>query len=199
MKHLVLDAMGVIYQVGDDVTDLLHPFIVEKGGLNDLNQINNIYIDASLGKMASADFWKTVGLDPVVEDEYLSRHVITGGLVEFLGEMRLRGVDVWCLSNDISEWSRKLHRNFKIEGYFKGFIISGDVGLRKPDPAIYELLIGRLKCKVDDILFVDDNIRNLDAAAVKGIDTVLFDPSGQAPSVKLRVVSSFTELWKSIG
>jgi len=79
-------------------------------------------------------------------------------------------------------------------GYFREFIISGDVGLRKPDPAIYQLLIGRLKCKADEILFVDDNVRNLDAAAGQGIATVLFDSSGRALSVKHRVVSSFAEL-----
>jgi HAD superfamily hydrolase (TIGR01509 family) len=198
LKYLVLDAIGVIYTAHDDVAELLHPFIVEKGGLDDLNRINGIYIEASLGKMTSADFWKRMGLDPMVEDEYLSRHAITSGLIAFLEEMRVRGVELWCLSNDVSEWSGKLRRKFEIEGFFRGFIISGDVGMRKPDPAIYELLINRLKFKANDILFVDDNSRNLDAAERKDIGTVLFDSSGRVSSGRHKVVSKFKELGKLV-
>lgn len=36
---LVLDAMGVIYSVGDDVADLLCPFIEERGGESDRSRI----------------------------------------------------------------------------------------------------------------------------------------------------------------
>jgi len=198
MKCVVLDAMGVLYNAHDDVAEFLYPFILEKDGLNDLNRIKGIYIEASLGKMTSADFWKRMGLDPMVEDEYLSRHAITSGLIAFLEEMKVQGVELWCLSNDVSEWSGKLRRKFKIESYFKGFIISGDVGLRKPDPAIYELLIGRLKCKANDILFVDDNIRNLDAAERKGIGTVLFDSSGRVVNTKHGEVVNFKELGELI-
>ena len=60
MKIVVLDAMGVIYQVGDDVADLLYPFIIEKGGAADLAQISRFYIEASLGKITAADFWEAV-------------------------------------------------------------------------------------------------------------------------------------------
>ena len=175
MKYLVLDAMGVLYTAHDDVAELLHPFIVEKGGLNDLGQIINIYIETSLGKMSSAEFWKKVGLDPMVEDEYLFHHTINEGLIEFFEGMRSPGVKVWCLSNDVSEWSCKLRRKFGIERYFEGFVTSGDVGLRKPDSAIYKLMIEKLKCKPGDITFVDDNVRNLDTAAEIGINTVLFN------------------------
>ena len=195
MKYVVLDAMGVIYSAHDDVAELLYPFIVEKGGLNDLDQIINIYIETSLGKMSSAEFWKKVELDPAMEDEYLSRHVITEGLMEFLEGMRFPGVSVWCLSNDVSEWSRKLRRKFGIEGYFQGFIISGDIGLRKPNPAIYELLVERLKCSPGDITFVDDNVKNLDVPARAGIHTVLFNSLIRAENFRgYIVVKNFQEL-----
>ena len=42
LKVLVLDAMGVIYSIEDDVGELLHPFILEKGGIKDLKIINAI-------------------------------------------------------------------------------------------------------------------------------------------------------------
>jgi FMN phosphatase YigB (HAD superfamily) len=106
LKYLVLDAMGVIYSVGDDVKDLLCPFIEEKGGIRDVSRIESLYVSASLGSMSAFEFWEAVNLSPEVEDEYLRRHKLTDGLIGFLEEMKSRDYEVWCLSNDLSEWSR---------------------------------------------------------------------------------------------
>jgi putative hydrolase of the HAD superfamily len=57
-----------------------------------------------------------------------------------------------------------------------GSIISGDVGVRKPDKEIYEILIHSSGCKVEDILFVDDREKNVIASREVGIETVMFNP-----------------------
>jgi hypothetical protein len=72
MKTLVLDAMGVIYQAGDDVAELLCPFIHENGGLTDDGRIQAPYHDASLGRLSSIQFWEQVQLDPRLEDALLA-------------------------------------------------------------------------------------------------------------------------------
>jgi len=189
--------MGVIYQACDDVVELLIPFIVEKGGISDVAAIDKYYIEASLGNMTAADFWKVVGLGPGLEDEYLQRHALRAGLMAFLDKMNAAQRPVWCLSNDVSEWSAKLRRNLGIESYFEGFMISGDVRLRKPDPAIYRLLINRLNCRPGEITFVDDRTKNLDAAAAQGITTILFNCSA-GPAGGHREARSFEELAKML-
>lgn len=68
MNILVLDAMGVIYSVGDDVRDLLCPFIAEKGGSTDTSKIEKLYHSASLGYMSAFEFWKAVDVNPELED-----------------------------------------------------------------------------------------------------------------------------------
>ena len=164
MKALVLDAMGVIYSVGDDVRDLLCPFIEEKGGTNDISKIDRLYELASLGEMSAAEFWEAIDLDPRLEDEYLQRHRLTDGLIDFLKAINSQGFQAWCLSNDLSEWSRKLRVRFGLDEYFRGFIISGDLGVRKPDQAIFKHLIRRLDTSPRDAVFVDDQRKNLDTA-----------------------------------
>ena len=173
--------MGVMYSVGDDVKDLLCPFIAEKGGIGDIGKIASLYMAASLGNMTAIEFWQSLSVAPNLEDEYLQRHKLTDGLIEFLEAVNSRGGEVWCLSNDLSEWSRKLRAIFKLERYLRGFVISGDVGLRKPDPAIFEHLITRLDVTAGDVVFVDDNPKNLDSATAVGIETILFDTSGENP------------------
>ena len=84
MKTLVLDAMGVIYPVGDDVHNLLCPFITAKHGNGDYATVEKYYIQASCGEISARDLWQAVGIDPQLEDEYLQRFELTGGLLDFL-------------------------------------------------------------------------------------------------------------------
>ena len=174
MKILVLDAMGVIYSVGDDVRDLLCPFTIEKGGTRDFAIVQENYQQASLGKISAAELWKAVGISPELEDEYLQRLELTEGLLDFLRDIKSRGLEIWCLSNDLSEWSAKLRIRFGLEKYFRGFVISGDIGIRKPDPLIYQNLLNRLNVKANHVIFVDDNPKNINAASRFGLTTILY-------------------------
>ena len=195
MKVLVLDAMGVIYSVGDDVRDLLCPFIKEKGGTKDISKIERLYHSASLGNISSSEFWEAVDLNPRLETEYLQRHKLTDGLFDFLRAVKPLGFRVWCLSNDLSEWSKKLQVRFGLNDYFHGFVISGDIGVRKPDPAIFEYLVRLLDESLLDTVFVDDRWKNLDTAAGLGFNTILFAPAGHdLTSEKHQVAATFDEL-----
>jgi putative hydrolase of the HAD superfamily len=178
LRILVLDAMGVIYSVGNDDRDLLCPFVEEKGGTKDVSKIEMLYHSTSLGNMSSAELWEAVGLDPGLEDEYLQRYELTDGLTDFLEAVNSQGYEVWCLSNDISEWSKKLRARFGLDKYVRDFVISGDVGVRKPEQAIFDHLIGQLTVSPRDAVFVDDQRRNLDVAAALGFNTILFVPAG---------------------
>jgi HAD superfamily hydrolase (TIGR01509 family) len=194
-KVVILDAMGVMYPIGDDVKDLLCPFIAEKGGISDIDKITGLYTVASLGNMTAIEFWQSVGIAPSLEDEYLQRHKLADGLIEFLEAINSRGWEVWCLSNDLSEWSGKLRDRFNLERYFRGFVISGDVGVRKPDPTIFQHLIRRIDINAGDAVFVDDNPKNLDSATELGFDTILFDTSGKNLSHSVhKSAKNFNEL-----
>src|SRR5947209_6814853 len=81
---LVLDAMGVMFASADDVVELLQPFIAQRNGCTDSELVNNLYTQASLGVFTPDEFWQAVGLDPSVEDEYLSLHRLTDGSIDFL-------------------------------------------------------------------------------------------------------------------
>jgi putative hydrolase of the HAD superfamily len=190
LRILILDAMGVIYSVGNDDRDLLCPFVEEKGGTKDVSKIEMLYNSTSLGNMSSAELWKAVGLDPGLEDEYLQRYKLNDGLTNFLEAVNSQGYEVWCLSNDISEWSKKLRARFGLDKYVRGFVISGDVGVRKPEQAIFAHLIGQLTVSPRDAVFVDDQRRNLDVAAALGFSTILFAPAGHDLTDEKHIVAT---------
>jgi FMN phosphatase YigB (HAD superfamily) len=174
MKCIVLDAMGVIFRAADDVADLLIPFVREAGGSTNAKEIESAYLDASLGIIEADDFWNRVGLAPLVEDNYLSRHSLVPGVARFLRNAKHQRIPVWCLSNDIDRWSRKLRVAFDIEGLLAGAIISSAVNVRKPDRRIYQFLLEQSGYRAEDLLFVDDRARNVEAAATIGIRSLRF-------------------------
>lgn len=168
--------MGVMFQAADDVAELLIPFIAQCGGLTDSEAIEATYLEASLGGIEADGFWKTVGLDPSAEDAYLSRHALVPGVDAFLRDARRNKIPVWCLSNDVGRWSRKLRRRFDIEDLLAGAVISSDVRARKPAREIYECLLAASGFRPEELLFVDDRAKNVDAAVALGIAAVQFDP-----------------------
>jgi HAD superfamily hydrolase (TIGR01509 family) len=202
LRIIVLDAMGVIFSVGNDDRDLLCPFVQEKGGTKDMSKIEMLYYSTSLGNMSSAEFWEAVGLDPGLEDEYLQRYELTDGLTDFLEAVNSQGYEVWCLSNDIGEWSEKLRARFGLDKYVRGFVISGEVGVRKPEQAIFDHLISQSTVSPRDAVFVDDQRRNLDVAAALGFNTILFAPgSHDLTDEKHIVATNFVDVlcWLSSG
>jgi putative hydrolase of the HAD superfamily len=193
---LVLDAMGVIYRDGDDVADLLVPFIAEKKGIRDGDVINKHYLSASLGEISANEFWRSVGLCPAVEDEYLSRHRLTPGLKGFLERASGQFSSIYCLSNDVAEWSLKLRKRFGLESAITQWLISGDLHKRKPSLDIYTKLLETALSPPDRIIFVDDREKNLDAAAELGMKTICFAFRPKDKDNRHQTASSFEEVSK---
>ncbi len=92
----------------------------------------------------------------------------------------LRGrYKVALLTNAFPGQDDLIHKQFGINVYaeFDAYINSAYVGLRKPDPAIFHLTLDQLDVAPQQAIFLDDNLRNVDAARELGIHTVQFvDP-----------------------
>jgi epoxide hydrolase-like predicted phosphatase len=83
---------------------------------------------------------------------------------------RRAGVRTAMLSNS---WGEERYDRARLEALFDAWVISGEVGLRKPDPAIYELAAERLGLPPSECVFVDDLPGNLKPARALGMATVV--------------------------
>ncbi|OYY71590.1 HAD family phosphatase [Sphingomonas sp. 28-63-12] len=61
---------------------------------------------------------------------------------------------------------------------FRDIVVSGDVGLMKPDPAIYALALKRFGLAAGEAFFVDDNPANVEAARAMGMAAHHFTDAG---------------------
>ena len=72
-------------------------------------------------------------------------------------------------------------------GRLQHIVVSGEVGLCKPDPRIFALTAERAGLEPHELLFVDDSSVNTDAAAACGYDVHRFDdPAALAPALRAR-------------
>lgn len=74
---------------------------------------------------------------------------------------RERKVALSLLTNNIREWMELWEQRFHLSHYFSTVVASCDVGKRKPNPDIFRILIDRLGVQPNEIVYVDDHIRNV--------------------------------------
>lgn len=176
-KWVILDVMGVIFEVSDDVNDLLVPYIQKRNKAISSEKINEMYLKASLGEISSFDFWNQLGFGgeyPEIEKDYLGTCLrIDPEFKRATGELA-KNYSLAILSNDVKEWSDYLRAKFGLDELFKTIIISGEVGYRKPDKRIYKILLDRIQSIPSDCVLVDDRPKNLRPASEMGIKTIRF-------------------------
>ena len=63
VKYIIFDVMGVIFTVGDDVEDLLVPYVRSLKPETAIQQIKDAYMSASLGHISSRKLWELVGFE----------------------------------------------------------------------------------------------------------------------------------------
>jgi 2-haloacid dehalogenase len=101
------------------------------------------------------------------------------GTLAIVRELRAAGVPVYALSNWSAEMyvlTRPLYPFFdELDGVF----ISGEVGVAKPDPAIFGLFLERFGLTAEEIVFIDDSPANVAAARALGIESIRFDDAAQ--------------------
>lgn len=201
-KWVILDVMGVIFEVGDDTNDLLVPYIQKMNDMISAEKINEMYLKASLGEISSFDFWNELGFGskyPEIERDYLDTYLrIDSELVE-IAKTLSKNYSLAILSNDVKEWSNYLRTKFDLSRLFKIIIISGEVGYRKPDRRIYNILLDRIQSPSSDCVFVDDRAKNLRPASEIGIKTIRFvrEESNNDISADFEI-SGFAELPQAI-
>ncbi|MDQ3956971.1 MAG: HAD family phosphatase [Actinomycetota bacterium] len=140
-----------------------------------------LVFDFETGKISEAEFCTAFAtrLERAsgvrVEPEGLVSRMFGGlrleeAMVGAVAAARSHGLKTGLLSNS---WGTGLYPRDRLTALFDVMVISGEVGLRKPDPAIFELTVERLGVRASACVFVDDHPGHLASARDAGMATVL--------------------------
>jgi len=110
--------------------------------------------------------WDEMLIGPIERTVSLLENIKTQGKYRLL-----------ALTNWSAETFPIAQERYPFLGWFEGILVSGVENLKKPDPAIYELLLERYSVDRSEAIFIDDNLRNIEAARALGIKSIHFTTS----------------------
>lgn len=103
-------------------------------------------------------------------------------MVELVRDVRTAGMQTGLVTNNVAEFGDGWRALLPIDELFHHVIDSSAVGVRKPDPAIYELAVRTVGVAPHEVVFLDDLPSNIAAAEALGLTGVLV-PERDAMSV----------------
>ena len=142
------------------------------------------------GEISEEEFGRRLGaqLDPAFDlvrlrELYFERLQPNRPMIDFVGELRRRGLRTALCTNNVREWEPLWRSKLpQVDELFEVVVDSGFVGARKPERRIYELTLARLDAglRFEECVFVDDLDHNCQAARELGMTAVHFADASQA-------------------
>ena len=153
----------------------LDPDTVHRAGMEEVYATGYV-----LGQGSEGAFWQAmrtrtglVGDDRELTRVILDRFILRPGMLDAVRDLRARGFRVAILS-DQTDWLERLDRRDRFYGEFERVFNSYRIGKGKTDPSLFDDVMGALGVAPGEALFVDDMPGNVERAASRGLNTILF-------------------------
>jgi putative hydrolase of the HAD superfamily len=152
-----------------------HPlYELEKGKLTEADFLAKLgdHLEPALGHRPELHRFREIYFDALHPNE---------PMIELMREVKVQGHRMAMLTNNVREWEPLWRSMLPVDEIFEVVVDSGFVGMRKPEPEIYELTLERLGgVPATECLFVDDADVNVAAARELGMAAVHYRHNDQA-------------------
>ena len=165
-----------------DFFDVIHndPFQrwLKSRGLKREGDLHQASVEMDKGLITPKEFLKRLGAltntDPAkVEQEMASFHGFNDEMIALINDL-VAHYQVGLLSNGPSAFVRGLLKEGNIQDTFHHIVISSEVGMVKPDPAMFRYVLDKMSVQSQQAIFIDDNPKNVAAANDLGIHGIIF-------------------------
>jgi putative hydrolase of the HAD superfamily len=129
--------------------------------------------DARVHELWAADFRSWLSINPAT--------------IEVISDLKAGGTRLALLSNAGQDFASYM-RHGALSDYFEAFFVSGELGLIKPDPAIYTHALSELGVAARDAVFIDNREENVRGAEVLGITGHVFTSAAELRSLLTSLV-----------
>jgi len=139
----------------------------------------NYMVDADLGKTPLNVFYGKLAeltnqTTETIAQQWNDLAVIDSKVVQVVENLG-KNHQVALLSNAPTDLIRPILKRHDLERLFELIVISGEVGMVKPNQDIYLHTLSSLGSKPEETLFIDDNKKNVDTAKMLCMKTILYD------------------------
>lgn len=193
IKAIVFDCFGVL--IGKGFWEIYKT----AGGdtVKDADFIDDVLDKANLGKISQKELSKLVtgqlGISLKAYRKIVNREEKPNyDLLDFIAKYLKQNYKIGLLTNtNVGVLERKIPAKY-LKQFFDEIVISAEAGLLKPDPEIYKLICERFGMALNEVLFVDDLQKYVDAAAALGMPALLYTDFG---SLKKELIDLLGENW----
>jgi glucose-1-phosphatase len=105
--------------------------------------------------------------------EFFDQDEIDDGLLSYIRKLH-QSYKTALLSNAWDDLRQVIAEKWHFEDAFDTMVISGEVGMAKPDPRIFKLALDRLGVEAQQAIFIDDMQRNVEGARQAGLQAIRF-------------------------
>lgn len=195
MKVLLLDADGVLLQSGELFSErFAREYEVPTEAI--LPFFRGPYADCQAGskdlKEELVPFLESWGWEGSVEeflDYWFEDTVIDPEINELFATCRESGIACYMASNN--EHYRARHIEAVLGTQLEGYFFSADLKLKKDNPAYFETVLDQLGLPASDVGFVNNEAKNIEAAAEVGLEAKLYKPGILAEFMTETTLSEF--------
>jgi len=170
-KAIIFDFFDVIY------TDSFKAWL-KKHNFKNKDELKEITQLACRGKIDSNDFFQklssasNISIKKIKSEFDRSAKLDTEivELIKFLHKQYRLGI----ISNAFSGHLRSIIKKYELESLFDEMLISSEIGIVKPDPHIFYIMLDKLGVDPGDTIFIDDHKYNIDGAESLGIHGIWY-------------------------
>jgi putative hydrolase of the HAD superfamily len=153
----------------------------EKFGINyeEMDWLHNFIFNVyEMGKISLDDYLDTVVFNKPrnfskkeFKDFMFASSIQLPEMLPWFIDWKKRHEDIKIISinNEARELNQYRINTFNLHDFFDAFVSSCEVGMRKPDPGIFQLALGIAQVKPEECLYFDDRIMLVEAAKKVGI------------------------------
>ena len=202
IKAVIFDMGGVLVRTEDRAprSALGLRFGKTYTELNGIMFANKSSLRASRGEISARDHlqqqvMRTLDLPETDEaidsfiNEFFRGDKVDGEIIDYIQSLRPRYKTV-LLSNAWDNLREILVKTWKIADAFDEIFISAEMGVAKPDPKIYEMVLEKLGIAPEETVFVDDSIENIESARKLGMHGIYFQDKDVAMAELKKVLES---------
>ena len=138
-----------------------------------------------LGVLNGTTFWQTISdeaglaltpaeIERLIEHDIIMWSTLNEEMIRWVAALQDAGFKTAILSNMVEELMQYMRQEFGWLGRFDHHTWSCELGIAKPDPAIYVHTCERLGVEPGESLFLDDKAVNIEAALDAGLEAIQF-------------------------
>lgn len=120
--------------------------------------------------------WRwTKSVDAMLEYWFSAERDLDQEVLKLIDLLRMRKLKCFLASDNEKHRAKDLWEHLGLKKYFDGSLFSCDMGVKKSNPEFFKKAIDQTSAEASEILYIDDDPKNLQVAKDLGIQGILFE------------------------